>query len=130
MDTPRKKITEELKGNNNYQEISEVDKDIYDFLDGNLEKKNTDSFSLGFSKNIIREIEVKQRRLFNVKIYSLAVLLGLMGIPLLINLIDSEFILMIFSTFQKYKLTSAFIIVAVTLVQFGGKLLSYRKDIS
>lgn len=130
MDILRNKIIEELKGNNNYQEISEVDKDIYDFLDGNLEKKNTDSFSLGFSKNIIREIEVKQRRWFNIKIYSLAVLLGLMGIPLFINLLDSEFILMVFSTFQKYKLTSAFIIIAVVLVQFGGKLISYSKDIS
>lgn len=130
MDIHRNKIIEELKGNNNYQEILEVDKDIYDFLDGNLEKKNTDSFSLGFSKNIIREIEVKQQRRLNIKMYALISILVLISIPLFINLLDSEFILMIFSTFQKYKLTSAFIIIAVALVQFCGKLISYSKDIS
>ncbi|MDH6252370.1 hypothetical protein M2347_002097 [Chryseobacterium sp. H1D6B] len=128
MDIPRKKIIEEQKENNN--EISGLDSQVYDFLDSNLEKENTDSFSLGFSKNIIRKIEAKQQRRFNVKIYGLISILVVMSIPLFINLLDSEFILMIFSTFIKYKLTSAFIIIAVILIQFGGKSLSYKKDIS
>lgn len=130
MDTPRKNSIEEQKENNNYQEMSESDSEVYDFLDSNLEKENTDSFSLGFSKNIIREIEAKQQRGFNVKIYGLISILGVMSILLFINLLDSEFILMIFSTFLNYKLTSAFIIIAVILIQSGGKSLSYRKDIS
>jgi len=96
----------------------------------NLVKDNTDSFSLGFSKNIIRKVEAKQQRRFNIKIYSLACFLVLMSIPLFINLLDSEFILTIFSTFLKYKLTSAFIIIAVILIQYGGQSLTYKKDIS
>lgn len=130
MDIPRNKTTEDLKENSNYQEMTETDSKIYDFLDSKLEKEDTDGFSLGFSRNIFRKIEAKQQRRFNVKIYGLISILVVMSIPLFINLLDSEFILMIFSTFLKYKLTSAFIIIAVILIQFGGKLLSYRKDIS
>lgn len=130
MDILKNKITEELKENNDYQKISESDSEVYDLLDRHLQKENTDSFSLGFSNNIIRNIEAKQQRSFNIKIYSCAIFLGLMGIPLLINLFDSAFPLIIFSTVLKYKLTFAFIIICVILIQFGGKLLTYGKDIT
>lgn len=128
MDTHRNKIIEGQK--ESYNEISGLDSQVYDFLDSNLEKENTDGFSLGFPKNIIRKIEAKQQRRFNVKIYSLIFILVLLSIPFFITFLNKEFSLMILSTFLKYKLTSAFIIIAVILIQFGGKLLSYRKDIS
>lgn len=130
MDIPRNKTTEDLKENSNYQEMTETDSKIYDFLDSKLEKEDTDGFSLGFSRNIFRKIEAKQQRRFNVKIYGLISILLVMSIPLFINLLDSEFILMIFSTFLKYKLTSAFIIIAVILIQFGGKLINSKIDIN
>lgn len=129
MDIHKNKTTEEVKDYKDYQEISESDSEIYEFLDLHLEKEKIDSFSLGFSKLIIRKIDAKQQRSFNIKIYCCAIFLGLIGVPMLINLLDSEFTLMIFSTVLKYKLTFAFTIIGVILIQFVGKLRTYGKDI-
>jgi hypothetical protein len=129
MDTPRKKIIEDLKENNSFQEISETDSKIYDFLDSNLEKENADSFSLGFSKNIIRKIEAKQQRRFNLKIYSLVSFLVLISIPLFISFLSTEFISMLFAVFLQNKFIIVFLLVGVILIQLGGKLINLRKDI-
>ncbi|KFF02767.1 hypothetical protein [Chryseobacterium luteum] len=122
MDIPRKKNIEDLEENNSFQEI-------YDFLDSHLEKENSDGFSLGFSKNIIRKIEAKQQRRFNVKIYILISILMLMSIPMFVSFISSDFILMLFSVVSKYKFTFAFFIIAVILIQLGEKMINSRKDI-
>lgn len=130
MDTHRNNIIKGQKESYNDQAISETDSKIYDFLDNNLEKEDTNSFSLGFSKSLIRKIEAKQQRRFNVKIYGLISILVVMSIPLFINLLDSEFILMIFSTFIKYKFVFCFLIIAVVLIQFGEKLINSKIDIN
>jgi hypothetical protein len=129
MDTHRNKNTEDLKENNSYQEMSETDSKIYDFLDSKLEKEINNSFSLGFSKNIIRKIEAKQQRRFTIKIYCLISILLLMGIPLFISFLSTEFILMLFAVFLQNKFISVFLLVGVILIQSGGKLINLRKDI-
>lgn len=122
MDIPRKKNIEDLEENNSFQEI-------YDFLDSNLEKENSDGFSLGFSKNIIRKIEVKQQRRFNVKIYCLVSFWVLVSIPLFISFLNTEFISMLFSVFLQNKFIVAFLLFGVILVQFGERLIRFKKDI-
>ena len=129
MDTHRKRIIENQKENKNNQDISQPDSEIYDFLDSNLEKESVDGFSLGFSSNIIRKIEAKQQRRFNVKIYGLISILALMSIPLFISFLNKDFILMLFSVLLKHKFTFAFLIIAVILIQFGEKLINPKKDL-
>jgi hypothetical protein len=129
MDTHRNKNTEDLKEYNSYQEMSETDSKIYDFLDSKLEKEINDSFSLGFSRNIIRKIEAKQQRRFTIKIYCLISILLLMGIPLFISFLSTKFISMLFAVFLQNKFISIFLLVGVILIQSGGKLINLRKDI-
>lgn len=128
MDTHRKNSIEDHKENNNYQEISESDSEFYNFLNSNLEKENTDSFSLGFSKNIIRKIEAKQQRKLNLKIYSLISILLLISIPLFISFLNTEFISLLFTVFLQYKFVFAFLIFGVILIQFSERLIYIKKD--
>ncbi|WP_379963070.1 hypothetical protein [Epilithonimonas sp. UC225_85] len=128
MDTHRKRIIENQKENKNNQDISQPDSEIYDFLDSNLEKESVDSFSLGFSTNIVRKIEAKQQRRFNIKIYGLVSILALINIPLFIGLFNKEFILMLFLVLLQHKFTFAFFIIAFVLIQFGEKLITPKKD--
>lgn len=129
MGTHRKTIIENQKENKIAQDNSGPDSEIYDFLDSNLEKEGVDGFSLGFSRNIIRKIEAKQQRRFNVKIYGLISILALMSIPLFISFLNKDFILMLFSVLLKHKFTFAFLIIAVILIQFGEKLINPKKDL-
>jgi len=128
MDTHRKNSIEDQKENNSYQEISESDSEFYNFLNSNLEKENTDSFSLGFSKNIIRKIEAKQQRKLNLKIYSLISILLLISIPLFISFLNTEFISLLFTVFLQYKFVFAFLIFGVILIQFSERLIYIKKD--
>ena len=128
MDIHRKKNIDDLKENNIYQEMSETDSKIYDLLDSHLEKEKTGSFSLGFSKNIIRKIEAKQQRRLNIKIYCLISFLVLMSIPLFISFLNTEFISMLFSTFLQNKFVFAFLLLGVILVQFGERLINLKTD--
>ena len=128
MDTHRKNSIEDHKENNNYQEISESDSEFYNFLSSNLEKENTDSFSLGFSKNIIRKIEAKQQRKLNLKVFSLILILLLISIPLFISFLNTEFISMLFTVFLQYKFVFSFLIFAVILIQFSERLIYIKKD--
>jgi len=129
MDIPNNKITEELRNNNDYLKTSEDDSQVYDYLDRHLEKVGTNSFSLEFSKNVLQIIEIKQQRLFKTKIYSCAIFFGLLAVSLLSFLLDSEFFMIISSTFLKYKFTAIFVILVVFSIQFGGKLMTHNKDI-
>lgn len=128
MDTHRKNSIEDHKENNNYQEISESDSEFYNFLNSNLEKENADSFSLGFSKNIIRKIEAKQQRKLNLKVFSLILILLLISIPLFISFLNTEFISMLFTVFLQYKFVFSFLIFAVILIQFSERLIYIKKD--
>ena len=129
MDTPRKKITGDLEKNNRLQEMSENDSKIYDLMDSHLEKENADGFSLGFSKNIVRKIEAKQKRRFNLKIYILISLLLLVSVPLFLSFLNTEFISMLCSVLLKHKLMFSFLIIAVILIQLGEKFINSKKDI-
>lgn len=129
MDIPRKKITGDLEKNNRFQEMSENDSKIYDLLDSHLEKENTDGFSLGFSKNIVRKIEAKQQRRFNLKIYGFISMLLLVSVPLFVSFLNTEFISMLCSVLLKHKLMFSFLIIAVILIQLGEKLINSKKDI-
>lgn len=129
MDIPRKKITGDLEKNNRLQEMSENDSKIYDLLDSHLEKENTDGFSLGFSKNIVRKIEAKQQRRFNLKIYGFISMLLLVSVPLFVSFLNTEFISMLCSVLLKHKLMFSFLIIAVILIQLGEKLINSKKDI-
>lgn len=129
MDTHRKKNIEDLKENNSYQDMSEADSKIYDFLDSHLEKENADGFSLGFSKNIIRKIEARQQRWFNIKIYSLISILVLMSVPLFIRFFSTDIVLLMTLVLLKYKFVFSFLIIAVVSIQFGEKLIGSKKDI-
>lgn len=129
MDTPRKKITGDLEKNNRFHEMSENDSKIYDLMDSHLEKENADGFSLGFSKNIVRKIEAKQQRRFNLKIYILISLLLLVSVPLFLSFLNTEFISMLCSVLLKHKLMFSFLIIAVILIQLGEKFINSKKDI-
>jgi len=129
MDIPTNKITEELKDNNDYLNVSENELQVYDYLDRHLEKVHTNSFSSGFSKNVLKIIEAKQHRLFKIKIYTFAIFFGLIAVSLFSFLIDSEFIVMISATFIKYKSTAIFVILIVFSIQFGGRHVNQSKDI-
>lgn len=128
MDIPRKKMTEDLKENNRFMEISKSDPELYDFLDSNLGKESPNNFSPGFSKNIIRKVEAKQQRRFNLKIYSILSFLVLISLPFFVIFFSTGIVSLIFSVFLKYKSVFSFLIIAVVLIQFG-ELISSRKDI-
>jgi len=128
MDTPRKKIIADQKENNSYQEISEADQEIYDFLDMNFVKDNTDSFSSGFSNNIIRKIESKQQRKFNLKIYALISILLLISIPLFMSFLNNDLFSMISTVVKQNKFIIAFLICGVILIQFSERLIYMKKD--
>ncbi|WP_027387735.1 hypothetical protein [Chryseobacterium gregarium] len=129
MDTPRKKMAEGLKENNSNQEIIESDDEFYNFLDRNLEKESTNSFSSGFSKNIIRKVEAKQQRRFNMKICILISILLVITIPMFVSFLSTDFILMLASAVSKHKFTFIFLILAVILIQLGEKLIISKKDL-
>ncbi len=129
MDIPKKKIIKDLEKNTNYMESSKSDSELYDLLDSLLEKENTDCFSLGFSKNIIRKIEAKKQRGFNLKIYILISILAVVSIPLFVSFLNTEFISILFSVLLKYKFIFIFLVIMVILIQFGEKLLNPGKDI-
>ena len=129
MDTPRKKMAEGLKENNSNQEIIESDDEFYNFLDRNLEKESTNSFSSGFSKNIIRKVEAKQQRRFNMKICILISILLVITIPMFVSFLNTDFILMLASAVSKHKFTFIFLILAVILIQLGEKLIISKKDL-
>lgn len=124
MDTNRKKIVDDFK---EYQDISENDMNAYELLYTHLEEKNTDGFSLGFSKNIIQKIEAKQQRSFNIKIYCLASILILIGIPFFIGFMDQEFFTLLLSTFLKYKFVVLMVLAGVVLIHFSDQLISKNK---
>ncbi|KQT35625.1 hypothetical protein ASG22_00955 [Chryseobacterium sp. Leaf405] len=129
MDTHRKNSIEDQKEHNIYQEIPKADQEIYDFLDRNFEKENNDNFSLGFSKKIIRKIEEKQQRRFNVKIYYLIAILVLISTPLFVSFLTTEFISMLFLVVLKHKFIICFLISMVILIQLGEKLINPKKDL-
>nr|WP_314498484.1 hypothetical protein [uncultured Chryseobacterium sp.] len=118
-----------MEKNTNYMESSKSDSELYDLLDSLLEKENTDCFSLGFSKNIIRKIEAKKQRGFNLKIYILISILAVVSIPLFVSFLNTEFISILFSVLLKYKFIFIFLVIMVILIQFGEKLLNPGKDI-
>ncbi|WP_100074544.1 hypothetical protein [Chryseobacterium camelliae] len=130
MDIPKKKISKDQKENTANQQISEVDSEIYDFLDSELEKGNPNGFSSGFSKNIIRKIETKQQRKLNIKMYTLISILVLISISLLISFLNTEFISMLCTVFLHYRFLSIFFLVTVVLIQFGERLINARKGIN
>jgi NADH:ubiquinone oxidoreductase subunit 2 (subunit N) len=121
----KNKIIEDLEENN--ESISAKDVNLYGLLYQGLEKKDMDGFSLGFSKNIIRKIEAKQQRRFNIKMYCLAFVLLLVGIPLFIGFLNKDLILLLVSTFLKYKFVIIFLLISVILIQFGDKILSKKR---
>lgn len=128
MDIPRKNNINDQKEISTYQKISEADSKIYDFLNRNFDKENTNSFSLGFSKNIIRKIEARQKRRLNVKLYSLVAILVLISIPLFMSFLNNEIISMIYTVFLQYKFIFSFLICGVILIQYSERLIDIKKD--
>jgi len=120
MDTD--KILQDLNENHeSKKKISESDLKTYELLFNSLEKPQEKGFSLGFSNHIIRKIEAKQQRKFNLKIYSLFSVLLLMGLIFLSIFFSKDQMKMLFSIFLEYKFAVIFLLVMVISIQLSNK---------
>lgn len=122
MDTNKDKKRQNLiDEQENYNE-SESDFNISEILNNSLKNSSEKGFSLGFSTQIIRKIEVKQQRKFNLKMYSLFSLLVVIGLGFSAVLFSEDQFLMMISLFLKYKFIILFSLIMVSLVQIGNRL--------
>ncbi|SHL34071.1 hypothetical protein [Chryseobacterium polytrichastri] len=130
MDTNKDKKTNNFIADQKNHDEFEKDLLGFDILNDSLKKPSEKGFSLGFSTHIIRKIEVKQQRQFNLKIYSLLAVILLMSLVLLITLFNEDQLSMMFSLFFKYKFIILFTLIAVSLVQIGSRsfILKEEKD--
>lgn len=128
MDTNKDKKTNNFIADQKNQDEFEKDLLGFDILNDSLKKPSEKGFSLGFSTHIIRKIEAKQQRQFNLKIYSLLAVILLMSLVLLITLFNEDQLSMMFSLFFKYKFIILFTLIAVSLVQIGSRSFILKKE--
>lgn len=127
MDTNKDKKTNNfIDDQENYNEF---EKDLlgFDIINNSLKKPSEKGFSLGFSTQIIRKIEVKQQRKFNLKMYSLFSLLVIIGLGFLAVLFSEDQFLMMISLFLKYKFIILFSLITVILIQISSRLLTSKE---
>ncbi|ANF52127.1 hypothetical protein A0O34_17100 [Chryseobacterium glaciei] len=127
MDTNKDKKTQNfIDDQENYNE-SENDFNISEILNNSLKNSSDKGFSLGFSNQIIRKIEAKQQRKFNLKMYSLFSLLVVIGLGFLAVLFSEDQFLMMISLFLKYKFIILFSLITVILIQISSRLLTSKE---
>lgn len=123
MDTNKDKKTQNfIDDQENYTE-SESDFNISEILNNSLKNSSDKGFSLGFSTQIIRKIDAKQQRKFNLKMYSLFSLLVIIGLGFSAVLFSEDQFLMMISLFLKYKFMILLSLIIVILIQIGSRLL-------
>ena len=127
MDTNKDKKTQNLI--DDQENYNEFEKDLLGFniLNDSLKKPSEKGFSLGFSTQIIRKIEVKQQRKFNLKMYSLFSLLVVIGLGFSAVLFSEDQFLMMLSLFLKYKFMILFSLIIVILIQISSCLLTSKE---
>ncbi|GAA5083087.1 hypothetical protein GCM10023210_01220 [Chryseobacterium ginsengisoli] len=122
MDT-NKKIQTLINDQENYNELSESELKTYEILDGSLKKGSEKGFSLGFSIHIIKKIEAKKQRRFNIKLYALFSVILLMSFAFLITFFNQDQFLMMSSLFLEYKFIVLFLLLAVILIQLSSRFM-------
>lgn len=127
MDTNKDKKTQSLF--DDQENYNEFEKDLLGFniLNDSLKKSSEKGFSLGFPTQIIRKIEAKQQRKFNLKMYSLFSLLVIIGLGFLAVLFSEDQFLMMISLFLKYKFMILFSLIIVILIQISSRLLTSKE---
>lgn len=124
MDTNKDKIIQDfLDHKENTIDIPESELKTYQFIYNALEKPVEKGFSLGFSKKIIRQIEAKQQRKFNIKMYSLLSVLLIFGLGFSTIFFSEDQVSILFSMFLKYKFIILFLLTIVSLIQLFSRLL-------
>ncbi|SDR02211.1 hypothetical protein SAMN05421664_3151 [Chryseobacterium soldanellicola] len=111
----------------NYNELSESELKIYEILYDALEKAPENGFSLGFQNQIIRKIEVKQQRKFNIKVYALFSIILLMAVVFLTTFFNQDQFSMMFSMFLEYKFIAAFLLLTVILIQLSSRFMIFKE---
>jgi hypothetical protein len=122
MDT-NKKIQTLLDDQENNNELSESELKTYQILYGALEKASEKGFSLSFQNQIIRKIETKQQRKFNIKVYSLFSIVLLMAVVCLSTFFNQDQFSMMFSMLLKYKFVALFLLLTVILIQISNRFM-------
>jgi len=127
MDTNKDKKTQNLI--DDQENYNEFEKDLLGFniLNDSLKKPSEKGFSLGFSTQIIRKIEIKQQLKFNLKMYSLFSLLVVIGLGFSAVLFSEDQFLMMLSLFLKYKFMILFSLIIVILIQISSCLLTSKE---
>ncbi|MDH6254304.1 hypothetical protein M2347_004031 [Chryseobacterium sp. H1D6B] len=128
MDTSKDKIIQNfLDEQETHPDVPESDLKAYQFIYDALEKPLDKGFSLGFPSQIIRKIEAKQQRRFNLKIYSLFSLLLVMSLGFSAVFFSGEQFSALFSIFLKYKFIVLFFLAVVISVQLCSRFLTAEK---
>jgi len=122
MDTNKKNQTL-LDDQENNNELSESELKTYQILYDALEKAPEKGFSLSFQNQIIRKIEAKQQRKFNIKVYSLFSIVLLMAVVCLSTFFNQDQFSMMFSMFLKYKFVALFLLLTVILIQISNRFM-------
>ncbi|GAA4162139.1 hypothetical protein GCM10022217_29030 [Chryseobacterium ginsenosidimutans] len=112
-----------LNGQENYNELSESELKTYEILDESLKKTSEKGFSLGFSIQIIKKIEAKQQRRFNIKVYALFSVILLMCLAFLVTFFNQDQFSMMFSIFLEYKFIVLFLLSAVVFIQLSSRFM-------
>jgi hypothetical protein len=107
----------------NYNELSESELKIYEILDESLKKTSEKSFSLGFSIQIIKKIEARQQRRFNIKVYALFSVILLMCLAFLTTFFNQDQFSMMLSIFLEYKFIILFLLSAVVFIQLSSRFM-------
>lgn len=128
MDTNKDKINQKITDDQkDFTELSDNDLNIYGMVYHSLEQKPDAGFPLGFSDTIIRKIEMKQQRQFNLKLYVLFSVLLVMCVGFLSAFLSEDQCSMMIATAMKHKYIILFSVFIVTSLQLASHFFSIKK---
>ncbi|HCA09284.1 hypothetical protein [Chryseobacterium sp.] len=128
MDTHKDKIIQKIiDDQQDFQEISENDLNIYGLLYHSLEQKPDAGFPLGFSDTVIRKIEMKKQRQFNLKLYALFSVVLVMCLGFLFTFFSEDQFSMMISTAMEHKYIILFFVFIITSLQLASHFFTIKK---
>ncbi|PIF46392.1 hypothetical protein CLU96_3423 [Chryseobacterium sp. 52] len=128
MDTHKDKMIQNIfDDQKDVEEMSEKDLTIYEMVYKSAEKKPDTGFSLGFSTKIIRKIETRQQRQFNLKLYALCSVLLILCLGFMFVFFSEDQFSMMFSMVLHYKYMVIFFLFAVISIQVASRFLTIKK---
>ncbi|WP_223605458.1 hypothetical protein [Chryseobacterium sp. OSA05B] len=128
MDTHKDKIIQKIiDDQKDFQELSGNDLNLYGMIYQSLEQKPDAGFPLGFSGTIIRKIEMKKQRQFNLKLYALFSVLLVMCLGFLFTFFSRDQLSVMISTVIEHKYMILFFVFIVTSIQLASHFFTIKK---